>query len=64
VLPLAVRGRNLAIDVVAASAWAAGLAAASPAIAEALRYAEPEGTVPAAVLAGAIAVVGAAFRRV
>jgi len=49
--------------VVAASAWAAGLAAATGAIAEALAYAEPDGTVPAAVLAGAIAVLGAAFRR-
>jgi hypothetical protein len=64
VLPLVVRGRNLAIDVVAATAWAAGLAAATPAIAEALQYAELEGTVPAAALGGAIAVVGAAFRRV
>jgi eukaryotic-like serine/threonine-protein kinase len=63
VLPLAVRGRNLAIDVVAATVWAAGLAAATGAIAEALAYAEPDGTVPAAVLAGAIAVLGAAFRE-
>ena len=63
VLPLAVRGRNLAVDVVAATVWAAGLAAATGAIAEALAYAEPEGTVPAAVIAGAIAVLGAAFRR-
>jgi eukaryotic-like serine/threonine-protein kinase len=62
VLPLVVRGRNLALDVVAAAAWAAGLAAATGAIAEALLYAEPGGTAPAAVLAGAIAVVGAAFR--
>jgi hypothetical protein len=58
-----VRGRNLAVDVVAATAWAAGLAAATGAIAEALAYAEPRGAVPAAVLAGAIAVLGAAFRR-
>jgi eukaryotic-like serine/threonine-protein kinase len=63
VLPLAVRGRNLAVDVVAATVWAAGLAAATGAIAEALAYAEPDGTVPAAVLAGAIALLGAAFRR-
>ena len=63
VLPLAVRGRNLAVDVVAATVWAAALAAATGTIAEALAYAEPDGTVPAAVLAGAIAVLGAAFRR-
>ncbi|HEX8205339.1 MAG TPA: serine/threonine-protein kinase [Solirubrobacteraceae bacterium] len=62
VLPLAVRGRNLAVDVVAATVWAAGLAAATGAIAEALRYVEPGGTVPAAILAGATAVVCAAFR--
>jgi hypothetical protein len=62
VLPFAVRGRRLPVDVVAAAAWAAGLAAATGAIADALAYPEPAGTVPAAALAGAAAVVAAAFR--
>jgi hypothetical protein len=62
VLPVVVRGRTLAIDAVAATAWAAGLAAGTGAIAEALAYAEPRGTVPAAVLAGVLAVAAAAFR--
>ncbi len=62
VLPLLVRGRTLAVDVVAATVWAAGLAAATGAIAEALAYAEPDGTVPGAVLAGVVALAAAAFR--
>ncbi|HEX8123518.1 MAG TPA: serine/threonine-protein kinase [Solirubrobacteraceae bacterium] len=62
VLPLVVRGRRLPVDVVAATVWAAGLAAATGAIAEALAFAEPDGTVPAAVLAGIAAVAAAAFR--
>jgi eukaryotic-like serine/threonine-protein kinase len=44
VLPWLVRGRQLALDVVAASAWAAGLAAA-----------EPRDMVPGAVAAGVLA---------
>jgi hypothetical protein len=62
VLPLVVRGRRLPVDVVAATVWAAGLAAATSAIADALAFAEPDGTVPAAVLAGVAAVAAAAFR--
>ena len=62
VLPLAVRGRRLPVDVVAATTWAAGLAAATGAIAEALAFEEPPGTVPAAVAAGVFAVAAAAFR--
>jgi hypothetical protein len=50
------------MDVVAATVWAAGLAAATGAIAEALAFAEPDGTVPAAVLAGLVALVAAGFR--
>ena len=63
VLPLLVRGRRLAIDVVAATVWAAALGAATGAIAEALAYPEPDGTVAATVAAGALAVLAAAFRR-
>jgi hypothetical protein len=63
ILPLLVRGRQLAVDVVAATVWAAALAAGAPAIAEALAYTEPDGTVPAAVIAGGVAVLAAAFRR-
>jgi hypothetical protein len=63
VLPLLVRGRRLPVDVVAATVWAAGLAAATQAIAEALAFAEPDGTVVAAVLAGVVAVGAAAFRE-
>jgi eukaryotic-like serine/threonine-protein kinase len=62
VLPLGVRGRRLPVDVVAATVWAAGLAAATGAIAEALAFTEPGGTVPAAVLAGIVAVAAAALR--
>ncbi len=62
VLPLLVRGRTLAVDVVAVTVWAAGLAAATGAIAEALSYTEPDGTVPGAVLAGVVALAAAAFR--
>ena len=63
VLPIVVRGRRLPVDVVAATVWAAGLAAATGAIAEALAFAEPDGTVPAAIVAGVVAVGAAAFRE-
>ena len=58
VLPWLVAGRALAADVVLASTWAAGLAAATAAVAE--RTGLPE---PRAVLAGALAVIGARARN-
>jgi hypothetical protein len=56
VLPWLVRGRSLAADLVAATAWAAGTAAASEAIARRLGAAEPRGLVLGAVLAAVLAV--------
>jgi eukaryotic-like serine/threonine-protein kinase len=61
-LPWLVRGRSLAIDVVCASAWAAGLAAATGAVARRLEAAEPRGLVLGAVAAGALAVALARSR--
>jgi hypothetical protein len=55
-LPWLVRGRWLAADVVAASAWAAGLGAATAAIAESIDAPEPNGIILGAVAAGVIAV--------
>jgi eukaryotic-like serine/threonine-protein kinase len=66
-LPWLVRGRSLAADAVAASAWAAGTAAATAALGEWLgdRVAQegPRGLVAGAVLAGALAVALAHVRR-
>ncbi|HEY6762721.1 MAG TPA: hypothetical protein VI318_24680, partial [Baekduia sp.] len=53
VLPLLVRGRILAVDLVAATGWAAALAAAS----QAAIGAAPRGLVVGAVAAGVLAVV-------
>jgi hypothetical protein len=61
-LPVVVRGRSAALDVVAAAAWAATLAAATQALAEALLLDPPRGLVPGAVLAGVIAVAAVATR--
>ncbi len=63
VLPWLVAGRALAADVVLASAWAAGLAAATAAVAERTGLPEPRGLVAGAVLAGALAVIGARARN-
>ena len=63
VLPWLVAGRSLAADVVLASAWAAGLAAATAAVAERTGLPEPRGLVAGAVLAGALAVIGAWARN-
>jgi hypothetical protein len=57
-----VRGRSLAVDVVAATTWAAGLGAATAAIARSAGLGEPRGVVAGAVLAGALAVIGARAR--
>ena len=65
-LPLIVRGRSLIADVVAVTAWAAGLAAGTAALAAALPWAggapEPRGLVLGALAAGAIGLLGAAAR--
>jgi hypothetical protein len=58
VLPWLVRGRHLALDVVAATMWAAGLGSATVALAQWLAV-EPRGAVPGAVVAGVAAVAGA-----
>jgi eukaryotic-like serine/threonine-protein kinase len=63
-LPMVVRGRALAADVVGATAWAAGLGSATQAIAGALAW-QPamRGLVAGAVVAGGLALVVAASRR-
>ena len=63
VLPWLASGRSLAADLVLAAAWAAGLAAATAAIAERAGLPEPRGLVAGAVLAGALAVIGARARN-
>jgi hypothetical protein len=68
VLPYVVRGRAAAVDLVMASAWAAGLAAGTQALASALRW--PDGPPPVhglvapAILAGVIAFDARASREV
>jgi hypothetical protein len=54
-LPWLVRGRYAGADLVAASAWAAGLGAGSAALAEWAGVAEPRGLVAGAIAAGALA---------
>jgi hypothetical protein len=62
-LPVLVRGRRLAVDIVAASAWAAALGSATQAVAQALSW-QPtmRGLVAGAVVAGGLAVATAASR--
>jgi hypothetical protein len=57
-LPLLVRGRSAALDLVGVAAWAAALAAATQALAEALVLDPPRGLV-AGALVGAVVTVGA-----
>jgi hypothetical protein len=57
ILPWLVPGRRLAFDVVGASTWAAGLGAATGALAEWADAAPPRGVTAAAVLAGAAAIL-------
>jgi hypothetical protein len=64
ILPWLVRGRWLAIDVVAASAWAAALGAGTAAVAEAIGAPEPRHLALASCLAGALAVLTPHLRRV
>jgi hypothetical protein len=63
VLPMLVRGRRLAVDIVGASAWAAALGSATQALAQALSW-QPtmRGLVAGAVVAGGLAVAAAASR--
>ena len=61
-LPVLVRGRSAAIDLVAAAGWAAALAAATQALGEALVLDAPRGLVVGALVAGAIAVGARAVR--
>jgi eukaryotic-like serine/threonine-protein kinase len=63
VLPWLATGRSLAADLVLSSAWAAGLAAAAGAVAARAGIPEPRGLVAGAVLAGAVAVIGARARN-
>ena len=55
-LPLLVRGRNAALDVVAATVWSAALAAAAPSLDAGLAghaaQASPRGAIAGAVLGG------------
>jgi hypothetical protein len=62
VLPLLVRGRSAAVDVVAAAAWATALAAATQAVSGAAGEPHPRGLVAGAVVAG-LAAVGARAAR-
>jgi hypothetical protein len=66
VLPFVVRGRAAAVDLVLATAWAAGLAAATQAVAGALMWdgaaPQPRGVVAGAVAAGVLAVGARASR--
>jgi hypothetical protein len=55
VMPWLVRGYSLSVDIVAATAWAAGLAATTASLGEALGRGEPAWLVPGAVVAGAVA---------
>jgi hypothetical protein len=55
VLPWIVRGRSLSLDLVAATAWAAGLAAATGGLGERITGTQPPGVVAGAVAAGALA---------
>ena len=57
VLPWVVRGRFLAFDIVAATTWAAGLAAAGVSVGQAVSGSSPRGVLAGALAAGALSVV-------
>jgi hypothetical protein len=61
-LPVLVRGRSAALDLVAAAGWAAALAAATQALCEALVLDPPRGLIAGALAAGAVAVGARAAR--
>jgi len=62
ILPLLVRGRSAAIDLVGATAWAATLAAATSALAQAQLLSPPRGLVVGAIVAGLAAVAARAVQ--
>jgi hypothetical protein len=62
ILPWLVRGRWLAVDIVAASAWAATLGAATVAVADSIGGPEPRPAPAGAGAAGLIALVAARVR--
>jgi len=66
VLPWIVRGRNAALDIVAATAWAAALVVAEPLLdagaTAAGAHVQPRGAVLGGVLAGVLAVAARAVR--
>jgi hypothetical protein len=61
-LPLLVRGRSAALDIVAVTGWAAALAAATQALSEALVLDPPRGLVLGALAGGVVAVAARALR--
>ncbi len=61
-LPVLVRGRSAALDIVAVTGWAAALAAATQALSEALVLDPPRGLVLGALAGGLIAVAARAIR--
>jgi hypothetical protein len=61
-LPVLVRGRSAALDIVAVAAWSAALAAGTRALSEALVLDPPRGLVLGALLAAVIAVAARAVR--
>jgi hypothetical protein len=61
-LPLLVRGRSAALDLVGVAAWAAALAAATQALSQALVLDPPRGLVAGAIAGGVIAVGARAVR--
>ena len=63
VLPWLVRRRTLALDVVLASAWAAGLAAAAAVLGEEVAGSEPRGLAAGALAGAALAVLLPRVRR-
>ena len=62
ILPLLVRGRSAAVDLVGAAAWAATLAAATSALAQVLLLSPPRGLVAGAIVAGLAAVAARAVQ--
>jgi eukaryotic-like serine/threonine-protein kinase len=61
-LPVLVRGRSAALDLVGATAWAATLAGATQAFAQALVLDPPRGLVAGALAAGVVAVAARVLR--
>jgi hypothetical protein len=62
VLPFVVRGRHGTVDALGAACWAAALAAATPALAEAFSVTAPANAGPAAALGAGFAVAARALR--